>query len=161
MEADGYDDIRPWDRQAGESSKAYEAFVTYRDEGFDRTLRSVGETLGKSHAVLSRWSSAWDWVARAAAWDSMPGRKTEEAYADMARDIAAQHRELSDKLMKRLSRNLELMPEGTDPSMRWSTAAGAARQGHQFATELTKPESAVKDEISKKITELITRLAGE
>ena len=63
--------------------------------------------------------------------------------------------------MKRLSRKLDLMPEGTDPSMRWSTAAGAARQSHQFAADLSKPESTVKEEISKQIAALIEKLAGE
>ena len=161
MEADGYDDIRPWDRQAGESSKAYEAFVTYRDLGAERSIRRVAEALSKSVPLMGRWSSAHGWPARAAAWDSVPARKTEEAYEDMARRIAAQHERLSTKLMDRLERNLELLPEGADPTIRWSTAHGAARQGHVLATDLSKPQDTAREEISKAIENLINKLAAE
>ena len=34
---------KPWERQKGESDKAYEAFVTYRDMGTDRSIRAVAQ----------------------------------------------------------------------------------------------------------------------
>lgn len=154
-------DIRPWERQKTETPKAYEAFCLYRDMGPQRTLRAVGEQLAKTHAIISRWSSAYGWAERVRAWDSMPVLKTEQAYEDMARDIAAQHKRLADKLAARLEKNLDLLPEGADPSMRFSTAMGAARQSHQFASDLSKPKDNGQDEISKKILELITKLAGD
>lgn len=154
-------DIRPWDRQPTETSKAYEAFCLYRDMGPQRTVRAVAEELNKSQAIIGRWSSAYDWPERTRAWDSMPGRKTEEAYEEMARDIAAQHKRLADKLAARLDRNLDLLPEGADPSMRFSTAMGAARQSHQFASDLSKPKDTGQDEISKKILDVLTKLAGD
>lgn len=156
-----WDDIRPWDRQPGESAKAYQAFLTYRDQGEDRSIRTVAQVLNKSGALIGRWSGANDWVSRAAAWDSMPSRKTEEAYAEMAADIAAQHRALSDKLMERLSRNLDLLPEGADPTIKWSTAQAAAHRSHSFAVDLKKPQETAREEISKAIENLINKLAGE
>jgi hypothetical protein len=153
--------IKPWARRTTETSKAYEAFEAYRDMGHKRTLRAVGEVLGKSETVLSRWSSQHDWVARAAAWDSVPSEAIAEAYAERARKIAAQHDRLATKLMAKMERNLDLLPDGADPSMRWSTAVSTARQSHQFSAELAKPESTVKEEISKQIEALINRLAGE
>lgn len=154
-------ELDPWDRQPGETSKAYQAFVTYRDLGHDRTQLLVEKELGKSKALISRWAGAHDWVARAAAWDSIPGKAVAEAYADMARDIAEQHKRLSDKLMARLEDNLELLPKGTDPSMRWSTAQAAAHRSHSFATDLVKPASTATDEINKAIENLLNKLAGE
>lgn len=155
------DDIRPWDRQPGESSKAYEAFVTYRDLGHDRTVPKVAGQLGKSQALMTRWSSQHNWVSRSSAWDSLPGRAVEEAYADRAARIAEQHDRLASKLLERLERNLELMPEGTDPSIKWSTAHGAARQGHSLAADLTKPTSQNSQAITDAIENLLNKLAGE
>lgn len=153
------EDIRPWDRQPGETSKAYEAFVVYRDMGAERTVRSVAERLGKSGTLIAGWSSKNGWVPRAAAFDSLPARKTEEAYAEMATRIAAQHERLATKLADRLERNLDLLPEGADPSIKWSTAQAAAHRSHSFATDLSKPESGVKKEISDQIAALLAKLS--
>lgn len=154
------DDVKPWDRQPGETSKAYAAFCVYRDQGEDRTVRTVAEALAKSDNLIKGWSSKNNWVARAAAWDSMPARAVAEAYEEMAADIARQHRELSDKLMTRLSKGLDLMPEGMEPSIKWSTAQAAAHRGHAFAADLSKPADTAKAEISKQIAAIIERLAG-
>lgn len=151
----------PWERQEGESSKAYAAFSVYRDQGEHRTVRTVAEALSKSEAIIKRWSSMHNWVERARAWDSMPSKAVAEAYADMAADIAAQHKRLSDKLMARLEDNLELLPKGADPTIRWSTAQMAAHRGHSFATDLVKPASTATDEINKAIENLLNKLAGE
>jgi hypothetical protein len=68
--ADEASDRQAWDRQDGESTPAYEAFVTYRDLGAERSLDAVGGKLGKSGSLVSRWSGRWDWVSRAAAYDA-------------------------------------------------------------------------------------------
>lgn len=154
-------ELAPWDRQPGETSKAYEAFVTYRDQGADRNVRRVAEELDKSNTLIGRWSSQHDWVSRAAAWDSMPGQKMAEAYEEMAARIAAQHERVATKLMSRLETHLDLLPEGKVPSQTWSIAHGAGRQGHQFATELSKPRDESKNAITEAIENLISKLAGE
>lgn len=154
-------ELDPWDRQDGETSKAYEAFGVYRDLGASRSVQAVCNELGKSKTVMDRWCSQWSWVKRAQAWDSMPSKAVANAYQDMAADIAAQHKRLSDKLMKRLSQNLDLLPEGADPTIRWSTAQAAAHRSHSFATDLVKPASTATDEINKAIENLLNKLAGE
>lgn len=154
-------ELAPWDRQPGETSKAYEAFSIYRDMGAERTVRLVAEALNKSGTLIAGWSGKHNWVDRAAAYDSVPARAVVDEYQKMARDIAEQHRALSDKLMKRLSQNLDMLPEGADPSMRWSTAQAAAHRGHSFATDLVKPASTATDEINKAIENLLNKLAGE
>jgi hypothetical protein len=58
-----------WERQPGEGTRAHAAFAAYRDMGATRSLAKVAKTLGKSRALVERWSSAWDWVARAGAYD--------------------------------------------------------------------------------------------
>lgn len=152
-------DLRPWDRQPGETSKAYEAFVIYRDMGANRTVRRTAQDLTKSEQLIKGWSSKHHWVRRVEAFDSLPARKTEEAYAEMAQRIAAQHERLATKLADRLERNLDLLPEGADPSIKWSTAQAAAHRSHSFATDLSKPESGVKKEISDQIAALLAKLS--
>ena len=60
---------KPWDRCKGETRKAYEAFLCYRDMGDSRRLVDVGEKLGKSEALMERWSFKWGWVDRVAAYE--------------------------------------------------------------------------------------------
>lgn len=155
------EDIRPWDRQPGETSKAYEAFSTYMNLGAQRSTNKTAQTLGKSKTLMDQWSAKWNWPERAAAWDSIPARAAEEAFAERAKRIAAQHDDLATALMKKLRRNVDLLPEGTDPSVRFSQALTAARGSHSFATDLTRPEDTVKEEISKQIGALIAKLAGD
>lgn len=151
----------PWARQEGETSKAYAAFCVYRDQGEGRTTRSTAEALTKSETLIKTWSSKHGWVARAAAWDSMPSNAVAEAYADMAARIAAQHERVASKLLDRLEKGMDALPEGASPSQTWTLAHGAARQGHNYATDLSKPETSAKEEMTKAIEALVNRLAGE
>lgn len=58
-----------WERRASESPQAFRAFVTYRDGGDERSIQKVSDELGKSMALLCRWSSRHSWVKRAADYD--------------------------------------------------------------------------------------------
>lgn len=153
--------IDPWDRQPRETSKAYEAFQVYLDLGAQRSTRKTAERLSKSEALINGWSAKHGWPDRARAWDSMPRKAVAMAYQEMAADIAAQHKELADKLMSRLKQNVDLLPAGADPSIKWSTAHNAARQGHAFAADLSKPSSTQAQEITNAIENLLNKLAGE
>jgi len=86
----------PWERQQGESAKAFDAFECYRMLGPDRSLQAAWEkhytrpgTLlarqrkGKEQAgqfpgYWGAWATKWRWRERAAAWD--------EEVATLARD---------------------------------------------------------------------------
>ena len=70
---------KPWDRQDGETNRAYNAFLTYRNMGPIRSLPRAAEIfyrldkVSKTSAKLKqfwRWSSANSWVARCEAWDA-------------------------------------------------------------------------------------------
>lgn len=151
----------PWERRDDETPMAYAAFKEYLDQGADRSTAHVARALGKSKTIMDRWSSRHEWVSRSRAFDSIPAMATAEAYADVARDIAEQHRKLADKLMTKLDKALDKLPDGNSPSVPWSTAHGAARQGHAFVTELVKPESTRGEEITAAIENLLNKLAGE
>lgn len=61
---------KPWERQKGESAQAYEAFVTYRDMGAERSVTKVAQSLNKSRGLIGRWSSQWNWTERVRAYDN-------------------------------------------------------------------------------------------
>jgi len=65
------DERQPWDRLAGESSKAYSHFCLYRDMGPDRSLRAMENVDGCTslYRQLGRGSSKWRWVERCQKYD--------------------------------------------------------------------------------------------
>lgn len=80
-----------WERGPREGPKPFQAFALYRDMGPDRTLTRVAAQLGKNRSLIERWSSAWEWRKRVAAYDTYldrrlrleTERKMEEARAEM------------------------------------------------------------------------------
>lgn len=63
-------ETKPWERQDGESAKAFAAFLAYLQLGEKRSLRAVAQKLLKSYTLISRWSRTYQWVDRAAAYDT-------------------------------------------------------------------------------------------
>lgn len=101
-------EAQAWERQPEETAKAFEAFAIYRDMGNDRSIAKVAEKLGKSEALLHRWSSKFDWVKRAAAWDDELARETtRELMRDMAKTRARQRKQA----LKMQHKGLELLKD--------------------------------------------------
>jgi hypothetical protein len=65
----------PYSKKKDESPEAFEAFAHYRDQGVGRSLRLVAEALGKSEALMGRWSSRHTWIRRAHAYDAELDRR--------------------------------------------------------------------------------------
>ena len=61
---------KSWERQKGETEKAYEAFYIYLQMGKERAVRKVEQELHKSHQLIARWSSDHNWVKRARDYDN-------------------------------------------------------------------------------------------
>lgn len=55
---------QPWEQRETESQQAFEAFTVYRDAGVGRSLEIVRQRLGKSKALMERWSTRHGWVDR-------------------------------------------------------------------------------------------------
>lgn len=93
-----------WERQENESARAFEAFVLYRDMGAARSLAKVGQVLGKSTALMERWSVAQSWVDRVKALearDEMLRREAIEEFQDAkAKDHARREAELREKALE-------------------------------------------------------------
>ena len=79
-------DINLWDRQPGETAKAFSAFLLYRD--LPAVDRSVVAARGrkKGGKQWERWCTSHDWVNRAAEHDSdLASRRRERMAKEMER----------------------------------------------------------------------------
>lgn len=73
------------DRLPNERAERYEARVAYITAGPDRSLAHTGQKLGKSVALMERWSAADDWTTHAARYD-------ETVFTLAAQEAAEQYR---------------------------------------------------------------------
>lgn len=73
-----------------ESTRAHAAKIVYVTMGPQRSLEAVGQKLGKSKALMERWSVAHDWAATARAWDDQQAAAAlAQAAEQYARDLEA------------------------------------------------------------------------
>ena len=109
-----------WDRQPGETAKAFAAFVFYRDlPAADRSVRAALESGRKgaargTHRGWQRWAARYDWRGRAGAADT---------------DLAARRRE-------RMAKELERAQDGAVVLVRAALAKVAERIAGLDAEEL-------------------------
>jgi hypothetical protein len=101
-----------WDRPLPEEpSRAYQAAVAYFQMGPDRSHEKVGAQLGKSIALISRWSRRWHWVARARQYDADRVRDDLDARAEAVR---AATRAWADQNVGRVNSALDLASKIND-----------------------------------------------
>src|SRR5712692_9429432 len=79
-----------FERQPRESAKAFEAFSVYLNMGPERSLAAVGQKLGKSKALLERWSAKFEWPGRVQAQAAYLATVEREATEALARGKAAE-----------------------------------------------------------------------
>lgn len=98
---------KPWEPVASWSPEQREAFVMYRDQGIDRSLRATQEALGKPSGyqrVLEEWSRVESWVGRVAAYDAELDRIRREASEDEIARITKTHAKALESAIKVISR---------------------------------------------------------
>lgn len=86
--------MRAFERQEGESTKAFEAFKIYRDLGHERSLQKAAELYyGHAGSVrqAQRWSKKFAWVERAQSWDDWYEMIRREAVEEHLRAQAEDH----------------------------------------------------------------------
>jgi hypothetical protein len=112
----------PWEKQAGESARAFGAYCVYRDLGPRRSLGAAAEKFyGRAAAALERqldkWSRTFRWVERAKAWDQHLDAEARRAQEEARREMVERHvkeaRTLQGKALERLR---SLRPEELGPA---------------------------------------------
>jgi hypothetical protein len=114
----------PYERQPGETTKQWLAFVTYRDLGPARTLAEVCRRLypgqrrnGRPIGRVVAWSSKNHWVERAGAWDAEQDCINREAQYKARHDMTQRHlQQLLALQSKAVQRLLAMRPEELRPS---------------------------------------------
>lgn len=153
--------LKPWDRRDDETSPAWEAFCVYRDMGGKRSTGKTQQTLGKSKRMIDAWSSRHDWVERCRAFDRHMDAESVDAYKQQVKGIVKQQTELADKLLRHLADNLDKLPKGTDPTIRWTTAFSAATKVQGGAMDMVKDKSDATTDTVAAIERIIERLTRD
>jgi hypothetical protein len=97
----------PWEIQQDESSKAFEAFVLYRDAGPDRRLTEVSAKLTVSRQSVGKWSKKYQWPARVAAWDAELDRQRRDAHITTVRETSARHAQIARAMQNKAVQRLQ------------------------------------------------------
>ncbi|MCL6611189.1 MAG: hypothetical protein K6T66_06590 [Peptococcaceae bacterium] len=135
-----------WERQPGESSKAYAAFCVYRDLGPERSLEKALQNLSKKRAKwqLWQWSSKYNWVARCQAYDDYIERRKREEKERAILEMAERHARLAVAFQQKVVERLrELNPAELEPRdlSKWlDIAVKVERLARGEPTEIGKQE---------------------
>lgn len=132
-------DTKPWERQEGESVKAYEAFQCYLNLGETRSQRLVSEQLSKSRQLISRWSANYQWVERVAAYENDLQRQVHAEAVKKARQMADRHISIAMKMQQKALQALkEMDPRDIDPKNLVAFIREATKLERENRTEIVK-----------------------
>lgn len=137
---------KPWERLEGESVKAFEAFMIYLEMGEDRSLRAVGQRLGKSKTLIDRWSSAYGWVERTAAYDLDIQRKAHANAVKKKRQMNDRHIRTALKMQETaLAALAEMKPGDIDAKNMVAIIRAATALEREARAEIVEESNPNKD----------------
>ncbi len=155
--------MREWERQPGETPKAYQAFTLYRDMGPSRSLARIGIELGKTKALMEQWSSRHDWVSRVQAMTDYHEMIRREAVEEHQRASATDEAERKEQLRKRVLAIGEQMAEQAEKMLNYpltrQTTVRPDKDG-EMATYIIEPAKWTKGMI-KSLYDGAALAAGE
>lgn len=89
-----------WEQLPDESAKAFQAFSLYLKMGIERSISKVAEKLGKSRALIERWSSVWQWGERVRRYDAWKQQVKREKLRHRIEESAEDDYETAKKLQE-------------------------------------------------------------
>ena len=90
-----------WDRQPGESQKAWQTFELYRTLGVNRSMRRVAEVVHKSLHTIAAWACAHNWVDRTREWELYENKRAQREEQEAVKEMRRIHAEAGATLLKR------------------------------------------------------------
>lgn len=143
---------KPWERQKGESEKAYEAFAAYRDMGPERTISAVVKKLEKSRTLIDRWKDRWDWQERVRAYDNELEKEARAKAIRGRKDMTERHIKIAMQVQKKALEALaSLSVEDMSPK--------DVKEYIKMATDLERLNRTFEEESSKGGGDAPTQLA--
>jgi len=100
---------QPWERQKGESARAFEAFLVYLQMGPERSIRAVAQKCTKSVSLIRRWSSDNNWVERCRAWDNYLQQEAKKAAVAEVRRMNQRHVKMASAIQATAMQALQEM----------------------------------------------------
>ena len=100
-----------WERQPGETARAFEAFCVYRDMGASRSHRKTGQKLGKNCTTIGEWSSKYEWVKRVAAWDAEQDRIARQKQLQDIKKMRKRHAALASTMLIKAATALQTLKD--------------------------------------------------
>jgi hypothetical protein len=156
-----------YDRQVGESDKAFEAFTVYRDMGANRSHDAVAQKLSKSSTIISRWASQHGWRERVSAYDDYmdaQARKKFEADAIKRKVDMLKRHALTGKILQQKGVDY-LSSKGVDRSSDAVAAIKAGvtieRQSEGLPEYMMEIVNADDNEIARQYAALLASLGNE
>lgn len=101
---------KPWERQKGESGKAFETFKIYRDLGDKRTVSAVVKELEKSRSLIDRWGKNWDWEERARAYDNEIEKEAKKQAVKDRKEMVKRHIDVAMEIIEKAIKAFRVMP---------------------------------------------------
>lgn len=99
----------PWERQEGESEKAFEAFVIYRDLGQERTISAVVKRLKKSRNLIDRWKDKFNWIERVRLYDNELEKRAFAKAVKERKNMSERHIKIAMQLQKKALEALQIL----------------------------------------------------
>ena len=143
---------KPWERQKGESEKAFEAFAAYRDMGPERTISAVVKKLEKSRTLIDRWKERWDWQERVRAYDNELEKEARAKAVKGRKDMTERHIKIAMQVQKKALEALaSLSVEDMSPK--------DVKEYIKMATDLERLNRMSEEQSSKGASDAPTQLA--
>ena len=109
-------DRYPWERQPREGERAFAAYLIYRDQKPPRVMHRVASQLGRSLALIHRWSSAWNWLERTAQWDNYRLMQRDDDSIEAINEMNDRHAKLAKAMSGKIAQRLQtLQPDELSP----------------------------------------------
>lgn len=139
------EEAKKFERQPGETARAFEAFCVYREGGAARSLVGTAQKLAKNSTTIKEWSAKWAWVERAAAFDADVRRRADAAEDEALKRFAA----------KRAKQQMRFRDDQVKIG-REMIAKGRQMLKHPLVTEIVTEEVAVTAEmVGTKIAKVV------